>query len=49
MSKTNLIEGVILNNNQNGLLALDEVVLSTVIKQEPITNVYDVEHTPFAR
>uniref|UniRef100_A0A1B6E1A3 non-specific serine/threonine protein kinase n=2 Tax=Clastoptera arizonana TaxID=38151 RepID=A0A1B6E1A3_9HEMI len=49
MSKSHLIEGVTLNKTQNGLLALDKVVLSTLIKQEPITNVYDVEHTPFAR
>uniref|UniRef100_A0A0A9VZT3 non-specific serine/threonine protein kinase n=1 Tax=Lygus hesperus TaxID=30085 RepID=A0A0A9VZT3_LYGHE len=33
----------------NGLLSVDEETLESIIKNEPITNVYDVEHTPFAR
>lgn len=49
MSKTTFGEGISLHPTQNGLLCVHEDMLSTLIKNEPITNVYDVEHTPFAR
>ncbi|XP_066902061.1 death-associated protein kinase related isoform X1 [Halyomorpha halys] len=46
MKQTN---GVNKNKTQNGLLCFDEESLNGIIKTEPITDVYDVEHTPFAR
>ncbi|XP_054288240.1 death-associated protein kinase related-like [Macrosteles quadrilineatus] len=49
MSKSAFRDGIGLNEKQNGLLKVSEDVLSTIIKNEPISNVYDVEDTPFAR
>lgn len=46
MKQTN---GISKNKTQNGLLCFDEEMISSIIKTEPITDVYDVEHTPFAR
>lgn len=37
------------NKTHSGLLCTDEETLKSLIKYEPITDVYDVEHTPFAR
>lgn len=37
------------NKTNSGLLFIDEETLKSLIKYEPITDVYDVEHTPFAR
>lgn len=41
--------GITKHKAQNGLLSFDEELLSTLIKTDLITDVYDVEHTPFAR
>uniref|UniRef100_A0A1B6F794 non-specific serine/threonine protein kinase n=1 Tax=Cuerna arida TaxID=1464854 RepID=A0A1B6F794_9HEMI len=49
MSKSVFKDGIEINENQNGLLKVNEDVLATIIKNETITNVYDVEDTPFAR
>lgn len=46
MKQTN---GIAQNKTQNGLLCFDEESFNGIIKTEPITDVYDVEHTPFAR
>jgi len=43
------IQGIAVSKAQNGLLALEDELHTLLIKNEPITNVYDVEHTPFAR
>lgn len=45
----NFVEGVCLNSGHDGLLSVAEDRLVKLIKTEPITNVYHVEHTPFAR
>jgi hypothetical protein len=49
MSKLNFGHGLCLNNEQEGLLSLVEDQLESLIKKEPISSVYHVEHTPFAR
>lgn len=49
MSKPNFVDGICLNSDHIGLLSVVEDRLDNLIKKEPITNVYDVEHTPFAR
>lgn len=49
MSKVFFEDGIEVNENQNGLLKVSEDLLASIIKNEPITNVYDVEDTPFAR
>lgn len=49
MSKLFFEDGIAINENQKGLLKVSEDVLTSIIKNEPITNVYDVEDTPFAR
>lgn len=41
--------GICLNSSQKGLLGLDEDRLKNIINTRPITDFYDVEHTPFAR
>lgn len=49
MSKTVFSDGIEINNKQKGLLQVNENLLATIIKNEPISNNYDVEDTPFAR
>jgi hypothetical protein len=49
MSKSNFIDGICLNTEHDGLLNLPEERLIKLIKKEPMSNVYHVEHTPFAR
>lgn len=49
MSTVVLSEGIEINEKQKGLLKVNEDLLASIIKNEPITNVYDVEDTPFAR
>ncbi|XP_047112532.1 calcium/calmodulin-dependent protein kinase cmkB-like [Schistocerca piceifrons] len=49
MSKPNFVDGICLNSDHIGLLSVVEDRLDKLIKKEPITNVYNVEHTPFAR
>lgn len=49
MSKTVLSDGIEINDKQKGLLKVNENLLATIIKNEPISNNYDVEDTPFAR
>jgi hypothetical protein len=49
MSKSNFVDGICLNTEHDGLLSVPEERLVKVIKKEPISNVYHVEHTPFAR
>lgn len=49
MLKTMFRDGIEPNEKQSGLLKVSEDVLSNIIKNEPITNVYEVEDTPFAR
>lgn len=38
-----------MNSSQKGLLGIEEDRLKNVINTQPITEFYDVEHTPFAR
>lgn len=38
-----------MNTNHDGLLSVSEEFLSSLIKNEPISNYYHVEQTPFAR
>ncbi|XP_059476960.1 serine/threonine-protein kinase 17A-like [Neocloeon triangulifer] len=47
MSKLN--HELCLNPKHEGLLSVKEEFIETLIKKEPITSVYNVEHTPFAR
>jgi len=49
MSKPDFVDGICLDSDHEGLLRVPEEHLVTLIKKEPITNVYHVEHTPFAR
>lgn len=49
MSKSNFVDGICLNTEHDGLLSVPEERLEKLIKKEPISNVYHVEHTPFAR
>lgn len=49
MSKDDFLDGICLNSDHEGLLRVSEEHLVTLIKKEPISNVYHVEHTPFAR
>lgn len=49
MSKPNFVDGICLNSDHEGVLCVSEEHLVTLIKKEPISNVYHVEHTPFAR
>lgn len=49
MSKLNFIDGISLNAEHNGLLSVKEDRLSKLIRKDPISSVYHVEHTPFAR
>lgn len=49
MSKTVFSDGIEINDKQKGLLQVNENLLATIIKNEPISNNYDVEDTPFAR
>lgn len=49
MSAKEFCDGIELNMVHKGLLNINNDLLNQIIKSEPITNVYDVEHTPFAR
>ncbi|KAK7867026.1 hypothetical protein R5R35_005669 [Gryllus longicercus] len=49
MSKFNLPSGIILSCDQNGLLTVAEEHLENLMKKDPLSNIYIVEHTPFAR
>lgn len=49
MSNPNFVDGVCLNSVHEGLLSVADDRLDKLIKKDPITNVYHVEHTPFAR
>lgn len=49
MGEKGFCEGIELNLIQKGLLNIGNDLINTIIKSEPITNLYDVEHTPFAR
>lgn len=49
MSKPIFVDGICVNSDHEGLLSVPEERLVTLIKKEPISNVYHVEHTPFAR
>jgi len=49
MSKPDFVDGICLNSDHEGLLRVPEEHLVTLIKKEPISIVYHVEHTPFAR
>jgi hypothetical protein len=48
-NKLNLGHGLCINAEHNGLLGIVEDQISSLIKKEPISSVYHVEHTPFAR
>jgi len=41
--------GVNFNASEKGLLTVDEERLQTIINPKPISEVYNVEQTPFAR
>ncbi|XP_034242469.1 serine/threonine-protein kinase 17A-like [Thrips palmi] len=49
MAKFSFGAGISLNTNHDGLLSVSEEFLSSLIKNEPISNYYHVEQTPFAR
>lgn len=49
MSNLVFKDGITISENQKGFLKVSDDVLANVIKNEPITNVYNVEDTPFAR
>lgn len=41
--------GIALNGSHNGLLSISDDFLTSLVKNEPISNYYHVEQTPFAR
>lgn len=49
MAKFSFGAGISMNTNHDGLLSVSEEFLSSLIKNEPISNYYHVEQTPFAR
>jgi hypothetical protein len=49
MSTPNFVDGICLSSDHDGLLSVPEERLVKLIKKEPISNIYHVEHTPFAR
>lgn len=49
MAKFSFGAGISLNTNHDGLLSVSEDCLTTLIKNEPMSNYYHVEQTPFAR
>lgn len=49
MSSVSVFDGIKLHTTQKGLLEIKNELLETIVKHEPITTTYDVEHTPFAR